>query len=339
MTLKQIGGAKMRGKKLSRILANPLLILAIAFFISLIFVFDVMVVDAYDLGFPRIIYNPPYDSNGFQYPLFDSLKVEGFNCIIVSYYSTTIEDYDSAESVEINLIAQNLHSPYAKGQWARYDAGTHVSSGEYGEYYINYRFKGQESGENSGVDSLDDSIWVWYVSGYDDQRGYIQSGLHNWRENDYKYDFSREQEQPNGAPMTQPLTYYASFRLKVPLRGNHSPSDTVAKIEAWLLNSDSTLNSCTDSVLLYSDFEDSLGYYKNFLISFEKTLANKNDSLDYRIYWFGNTDLFADYVNLWDNIYEKLINNPDTNYIHQIKGIIDTLQPYVGSCLFRWYLV
>ena len=333
----------MRRKNLLKILISPLLIFL---FLSFVSVMDVAVLHACDLGFPRIICDPPWDANGFQYPFFGTLKAEGFNCLIVSYYNTPIEDYEYAKNnVQINLIASDIRSPYAEGQWVRYDAGNHAEH----DCFTTYRFLDQYDTtivgrvRNRGKDTVDYDAhldWAWCVL-VSDSTGYVQSGLLNEKNifNGYGYDRSREQELPDGGPMTQPLTYYASFRLKVPSGGTHSSSDTVARIEAWLLNSDSTLNSCADSVLLYSDFEDSLGYYKNFLISFVKTLNEKDDSLDYRIYWYGNTDLFVDYCDVWDDIYEKLINDPDTNYIGQIEHIVDSLQqPYAGNCLFRWYL-
>ncbi|HEX9916666.1 MAG TPA: choice-of-anchor Q domain-containing protein [candidate division Zixibacteria bacterium] len=177
--------------------------------------------------------------------------------------------------------------------------------------------------------------YVWFVSKNSpaDHRGYILFGLWNEKpdvqNNTWHIDYSREMHNPWDS-----LIYYARFNLKVP-GGGYSPLDTVAKIEAHLMNLTQD-RLVADSLLLYQDFDPD--QYKIFELSFWKHPENANDSLDYKIYWYKKTDLYIDYVEVYDCYYDTLVNHKPM-YQNRIKSEIAPFEnQYHGTSLFRWYL-
>jgi hypothetical protein len=352
MTLKQIRGAKMKPKELLRVLVTPSLVLAIV-----LFAFDVGVLHAYDLGFPRIIYSCPFDTSWHNpwhidttsfWHYFYQIKSEAFNCVIEGNLAINNFQEATVDSQRLNLtkLLEPMYCAF-NGQWARYDAGNYVSSGNYGEYYVGFRFKDQHDGENKGKDTLDSSInhWVWYASASDTSyahlRGYVQSGLYHyiWQPpNDfYEYDFSREQEYPDLEAIGIDVNYHVFFRMKVPDDTLYSAQDTVARIEVWILGVPS--DSVKDSVLFYDDFIP--GQYTNFRIDFTRHNTQAGDSIDYRVYWYKKTDLFIDYVEVYDAFYDTLINDAGGSQVYQERSK-EYVEPYESgfhnTSMFRWYL-
>jgi hypothetical protein len=122
--------------------------------------------------------------------------------------------------------------------------------------------------------------------------------------------------------------------LKVP-DGGYSPLDTVAKIEAHLMNltQDSLV---ADSLLFYQDFDPD--QYNIFELSFWKYPENWNDSLDYKVYWFKKADLYIDYVEGYDCYYDTLVNHKPIYQDRILSEISPFENQYHGTSLFRWYL-
>lgn len=112
------------------------------------------------------------------------------------------------------------------------------------------------------------------------------------------------------------------------------PSAPIAKIDAILIfRADTTLMAAVDS-LWYSDFDTAgaLGQYADFTVSFERDTLDSG-VVDYRVYWYGNTDLWADRVILEDRRYRRLMTG---GYDAIIRSKVSQYSDHWS--LFRWYL-
>ncbi len=144
------------------------------------------------------------------------------------------------------------------------------------------------------------------------------------------------------------LVYNVIFKLKVP--SGYSSNDTVANLEVHLYDWDVIAETWNDSVLVERliIYDDSFaGQYYPFTLTFERPPYNSRDSFDYKVYWYKQTDLYIDYVEVYDHIYDSLFNVkylPDTTYtVYQWKLINDpNIKPleeqFGDSSLYRWCL-
>jgi len=290
---------------------------------------------AFEPNFHRGVYHTICLPNGEHYPYFHETKSHGFNCAHYGWFSYA--DYDSAVVDTLNLIDERIGWwPALVAQYSRYEADQHNLKDYWQDTAgIQIRFlstDGQHAGIGGEVtDPQAPNNYAWFVSKDSSahNRGYILFGLWYeqpvWQNNMWRIDYSREMHNPWNS-----LVYYARFNMKVP-GGAYSPLDTVAKVEVTLKDS-----MMVDSLLLYQDFNPN--QYKVFELSFWKHPENVNDSLDYKVYWFKKTDLYIDYVEVYDCYYDTLMNHKPIYQDRIISDITPFENQYRGTSLFRWYL-
>jgi hypothetical protein len=339
MTLKQIGGAKMTKFKFRLLVVWLLMQLLCLFFTSAV---------AFETKFHRGVYWPLYTPDARYYPYFHMTKSHGFNSLGV--WNLTPEDYDSAFVDTLNLIGDINGPPNwgvsVNGLYSRYEADRHNLRDYYQPYpgdqirFLSTRWDHQGYG-NQVQDADADNGYAWFVAkdSVNDNRGLVLWGL--WYESppsdtSVGVDYSREMFCSNSWwGCYYELIYYARFNLKVPATPGAQPLDSVARIEVHYMNAirDSVV---ADSLLLYGNFNP--GQYRIFELSFHNQIPYGNDSIDYRVHWFKNTDLFIDYVEVYDCIYDTLMNHKPTYQDRIVAQLSPIENQYHGTSLFRWYL-
>ncbi|MCJ7459279.1 MAG: right-handed parallel beta-helix repeat-containing protein [candidate division Zixibacteria bacterium] len=304
---------------------------------------------AFEPNFHRGVYGPLHTPDFRSYPYFDKTKSHGFNCAHSLPWGFTYADYDSASVDTLNLIDYIYLQP-GNGLYSKYEADRHNLR----DYYQPYpgdqiRFLSTRLDHNGYGNQVQDpdagNGYAWFESkdSVTHNGGLVLWGL--WHEQPdcdrirdtcCIVDYSREMLCSNSWwGCYYELIYYARFNLKVPVTPGAQPLDSVARIEVHYMNAvrDSVV---ADSLLLYGDF--TLGQYRIFELSFHNQIPYGNDSVDYRVHWFKNTDLFIDYVEVYDCIYDTLMNHSPT-YQDRIIAQVSTLEnQYHGTSLFRWYL-
>ncbi|MCJ7457467.1 MAG: T9SS type A sorting domain-containing protein [candidate division Zixibacteria bacterium] len=310
----------------------------------------IMVFSAYEGKFPRIAFSPPYIfHNGSDYNYYtyfpQAVDTLGLTALVQNLWVFRDADFASAASDSLNLI-NAWTAYYSYGQYSMYQADGY---NEY-DWFLpnipgeNIRFlstKYNNAGHGHQIsEQVGDSIgYAWFVSkdNPNDNRGYVLYGLWNERTGPnslgpYAIDYSREQEKAD-------RHYTATFKLKVPCSPTSEP---VANIGVYFYHgADSTVWSRT---LLYQDFNP-CGQYLPFKLTFSPGWSS-GDSFDYRVYWNKNTDLYIDYVEVYDSNYAYLFyvrsdSNPNMtvyqwNLIHD-SHILDNEQ-FHGTSLYRWAL-
>jgi hypothetical protein len=310
--------------------------------VLLFFCFFFTTAVAFETKFHCGVYDALRSPDGKRYPYFHKTKGDGFNCI--AWWGFTLEDYDSASGDSLNLI--DVYVWPGLGLYSKYEADRHNLRDYYQPYpgdqirFLSTRWDHSGYG-NQVEDPTASNGYAWFVSkdSVTHNRGLVLWEL--WHEQpdfdtSWGIDYSREMYRPNSWDgFGTELIYYARFSLKVPTTPDAQPLDTVAKLEVHFMNAarDSIV---ADSLLFYQDFD--LGEYDTFELSFRKYIPNEHDSLDYRVFWFKKTDLFIDYVEIYDCIYDTLVNHKPIYQDRIIAQALPFENLYHGKSLFRWYL-
>lgn len=309
-------------------------------------IISVIMVFAYEDKFPRVAYKPPYDltnPNHYYYQYFHQADSLGFTVLI---YDNLIpfktEDFSAAQTDSLNLV--NGIEWYASGQYSMYQADRHNEPDYFQPpdpsnqiRFLSTRLDQDNVGHGRQYgDSTANNRYAWYVSkdSANDNRGCVLYGL--WHDPN-GIDYSREQDRDSGR------VYNVIFKLKVP---SVYVNDTVANLEVHFYNRGTTDSILAQRLLLYQDFRDSTGKYNSYKLIFGRPPYNERDSFDYRVYWYKQTDLYIDYVEVYDSNYAYLFYVPSgyndglTLYEHQLindQSLKDAEQ-FHNSSLYRWYL-
>lgn len=118
---------------------------------------------------------------------------------------------------------------------------------------------------------------------------------------------------------------------RIPNRTNDNVGDVlVATIEAVRV-SDATVKNSQD--VLASDFPDAENYH-DFWLNDIQLDSNDSGGMDYRVYWWGQRNLWVDYVEVYEeSAYWILVEH---DYDDDIETEVTLYRDF--DALFRWYL-
>ena len=263
--------------------------------------------------FPIIAYQ------GLRRAYFDQMTDCNFNAVF--NWSVDENDFTVADAMGLHLISA-IHTKATSGQWSRYESDKHAAPPDVMEHFY-HDVIGREV-EDPNPDTLSNQ-WAWVAQVSSDTAGWMQRGcLFSWEQNIPTYWYWGPGDT---------LWYYAHFRMRLASDAVAPDSVPIATIDAVRIFSGDTTLMAEDS-LWYSDFDTAgaLGQYADFTISFLRT---KDDSgtLDYRVYWYGNLDLWVDRVVLEDERYRTLMAG---GYDDAIWSRVSQYSDH--NSLFRWYL-
>jgi len=271
--------------------------------------------------FPIIAYGGPHPHLADYFP---QIMDCNFNVVFNWYQNIAENDFIAADEENLYLIT----SIYRQATWAQ--TSEYESDLNNNNPHFYHSWVGREVEDDSAGNGL-----AWVAQASVDTAGWMQHRL--------RPEYRWEQEVPTyRLPKTDSLEYYAHFRMRL-APDAVPPSGPIAKIDAILKDfyraPDSTWLADTtlmkEDSLWYSDFDTAgaLGQYAHFTISFFRHEEGDSGAMDYRIYWYGNTDLWADRVTLEDKRYRKLMAG---DYDEAIRSRVNQYSGY--SSLFRWYL-
>jgi hypothetical protein len=138
------------------------------------------------------------------------------------------------------------------------------------------------------------------------------------------------------------------FRLKVPQCSSCSDTAWVAKLQVLsFAGAESTI--LAEPLLRYGDFRQK-GQYEPCSLTFylhsnlPGTSLNLNPK-DYRVYWYKNTDLYIDNLEVYDEFYDSLFFIPSSHdssmtvYEYELRNDpnVQTIQSGGYQSLYRWY--
>jgi len=319
-------------------------------------IISVIVVSAYEDKFPRVAYSPPHKGGDQTYRQYfaQAESLLHFTALIQNAPLFQDQDFNVARSYHLNLVNAGLTYYASSGQYSMYQADGYNEDDYFqpnvdGERIRLLSTKYNNAGHGRQVQDTtvhDTTIYSWFVSkdNPNDNRGYVFDNL--WIETTDPtlppgaIDYSREQDRDSG------LVYNVIFRLKYPKNPTYLPTDTVAKLEVHIWKDTThTHMILAESLLVY---DTSLaGQYDTFRLTFLRPPYHPGDSFDYRVYWYKQTDLYIDYVEVYDAIYDLLFNVKACDTCSQTvleRQLINdtTIKPfeenYNGSSLYRWLL-
>lgn len=317
-------------------------------------IISVIVVSAYEDKFPRMAYDPIYDPNtGSFNRCFPQAESLGFTGLIGPGFNYPA-DWDAGRTHHLNLVSSWIER-FSWGQYSVYQADGYNEWDWFepradGERIRFLSTKYNNAGHGRQIQDTtvhDTTIYAWFVSkdNPNDNRGYVLYDLWNERAGpgsigSYAIDYSREQDKDGG------LTYNVIFKLKYPKNPTYLPTDTVAKLEVHIWKDTThTHMVLAESLLLYDT--TLAGQYHIFRLTFVRPPYHSSDSVDYKVYWYKQTDLYVDYVEVYDRHYDLLFNVkscPTCNttvyedsllndwYVNSVES------NYKGTSLYRWYL-
>ena len=284
---------------------------------------------------PLISWGCPYDVDangnprGNYWKYMGQVQQAGFNTIYAS--GATTADFDTAGRRGMRLI-QSMHHPYCEGQRSIYqseDAGTFNHSS----------VEGQAVRDDSARNG-----WAWRALVGIHEVGYIQRDL---------LDPLNKEQNVVRPGVYDPLTFYADFRMRVPDYPQQSEKGTSAVVRLSVVlkrpsGQGGTVVLATWDVPL-STFQDSgaVGsHYAEFRLPFTVSSDmiegmdawNADEGFDYRVYWYGGTDIYLDYVEVRDAVYDSLSRGLYDQQIEQRIQRFSDSNGYYPRVLFRWYL-
>lgn len=270
--------------------------------------------------FPIIAYGGPRPHLA---DYFSQIKDCNFNAVFCwDDHDTGVvkNDFIVADTMEFHLIT-SLHRNATSAQWSKYESDEHADPPEVMEHFSHSSVLGRED-----YDEMFD-LYAWVAEVSSDTAGWTQRGLLD--------DYNNEQEIPTYRYPYDTLMYYAHFRMRLDSNAVVLyPPLPLAKIDAIRIHNEDTTLMVEDS--LWSDDFDTagaFGQYANFTLSFQRARFDSG-VMDYRVYWYDNTDLWVDRVTLEDARYDTLMA---AGYNDSIRSKVDAFDDY-DNALFRWYL-
>ena len=156
-----------------------------------------------------------------------------------------------------------------------------------------------------------------------DTAGFIQTGP----------GYYQERKDANG----HDIQYIAEFRLKSPLYfpSAKSGSSPAKLCRLMVVGNGQVLG---DSTVYGKEFNNTIGY-KSYNVTYKAT----QNPIEFKIYWYGNRQLYIDYVKVYDRWGYDLIDNPNHAAANNIKTYVSqawvhtTIPGTNDTVVYRWY--
>ena len=265
-------------------------------------------------GAGRFYYGTYSGHEGQNFPFIsDSLK---FNIV---YDSISIDNVQLYVNNSLRAIVSN----HAEGTPAYYATYSHYTLWDPESYQESY-FHLTPIGGDTVLDASAYGGKAMYFNHPPDSAGFIQTGP--------GYD------QELGSS-SNPIQYTAEFRLKSPLyfpnvMSGKSGSGPVKLCRLMVVGNGQVLG---DSTVYGREFNNFNGY-KSYKITYHAT----QNHIEFKIYWYGNRQLYVDYVKVYDYSGNRLmtgqVDQAIKDYVSQ-SWVHDYRLTNGDTVVYRWFLV
>jgi hypothetical protein len=182
-----------------------------------------------------------------------------------------------------------------------------------------------ETGEATYEQDIPELVWSADPAVHDE--GYLLKHYTGWDAN-WKWERQR----------------YAIMTIKI---ADNTGTDPVARMEVWTTSDRDVRPPCNDVSDTYkekrwekelypSDFEIA-GEYTSFQTPSNIWGGQYKGNHDYRLYWYGNKEIWVDEVECRDTCSDRLFNFSDAE-IEELKDVVDSFYDMNPNVLAGWYL-